>query len=73
MVGMTLLEALDSIMPPARPVNKPLRLPLQDVYKIGGEYMLCWGCLGLGARGGLAADSCGCFVPQALALCPWAG
>ncbi|XP_032450463.1 elongation factor 1-alpha, somatic form-like [Lynx canadensis] len=36
MVGMTLLEALDSIMPPARPVNKPLRLPLQDVYKIGG-------------------------------------
>lgn len=43
MVGMTLLEALDSIMPPARPVNKPLRLPLQDVYKIGGEHMLCWG------------------------------
>ncbi|XP_004394822.1 PREDICTED: elongation factor 1-alpha-like [Odobenus rosmarus divergens] len=36
MVGMTLLEALDSIMPPARPTEKPLRLPLQDVYKIGG-------------------------------------
>ncbi|XP_027431323.1 elongation factor 1-alpha-like [Zalophus californianus] len=36
MVGMTLLEALDSIMPPARPTDKPLRLPLQDVYKIGG-------------------------------------
>uniref|UniRef100_A0A452QYL9 Elongation factor 1-alpha n=1 Tax=Ursus americanus TaxID=9643 RepID=A0A452QYL9_URSAM len=35
-VGMTLLEALDSIMPPARPTDKPLRLPLQDVYKIGG-------------------------------------
>ncbi|KAJ8798420.1 hypothetical protein J1605_001545 [Eschrichtius robustus] len=33
---VTLLEALDSILPPTRPVNKPLRLPLQDVYKIGG-------------------------------------
>ncbi|KAG6931268.1 elongation factor 1-alpha, somatic form-like [Chelydra serpentina] len=34
--GTTLLEALDSIIPPSRPINKPLRLPLQDVYKIGG-------------------------------------
>jgi elongation factor 1-alpha len=34
--GMTLLEALDSILPPTRPTDKPLRLPLQDVYKIGG-------------------------------------
>ncbi|XP_038612004.1 elongation factor 1-alpha, oocyte form-like [Tachyglossus aculeatus] len=34
--GVTLLEALDAIIPPSRPVNKPLRLPLQDVYKIGG-------------------------------------
>ncbi|XP_038151967.1 elongation factor 1-alpha [Cyprinodon tularosa] len=34
--GVTLLEALDSIMPPSRPTDKPLRLPLQDVYKIGG-------------------------------------
>merc|ERR1719206_685631 len=33
---MTLLEALDSIIPPSRPTDKPLRLPLQDVYKIGG-------------------------------------
>jgi len=31
-----LIEALDSIEPPSRPVEKPLRLPLQDVYKIGG-------------------------------------
>lgn len=35
--GTTLMEALDSIVPPSRPVEKPLRLPLQDVYKIGGE------------------------------------
>jgi len=32
----TLFEALDNIDPPARPTDKPLRLPLQDVYKIGG-------------------------------------
>uniref|UniRef100_A0A4W3HUG1 Elongation factor 1-alpha n=1 Tax=Callorhinchus milii TaxID=7868 RepID=A0A4W3HUG1_CALMI len=34
--GVTLLEALDTILPPSRPTDKPLRLPLQDVYKIGG-------------------------------------
>jgi len=34
--GVTLLNALDSILPPQRPTGKPLRLPLQDVYKIGG-------------------------------------
>jgi len=34
--GKTLLQALDAMEPPSRPVDKPLRLPLQDVYKIGG-------------------------------------
>uniref|UniRef100_H8ZWQ5 Elongation factor 1-alpha n=1 Tax=Collodictyon triciliatum TaxID=190325 RepID=H8ZWQ5_9EUKA len=34
--GPTLLQALDLIEPPKRPTDKPLRLPLQDVYKIGG-------------------------------------
>jgi len=34
--GPILLEALDSVSPPERPLAKPLRLPLQDVYKIGG-------------------------------------
>jgi len=34
--GPTLLEALDAIKPPKRPVDKPLRVPLQDVYKISG-------------------------------------
>jgi len=34
--GPTLLEALDQCSPPVRPSDKPLRLPLQDVYKIGG-------------------------------------
>ena len=34
--GKTMIEALDAIIPPQRPSDKPLRLPLQDVYKIGG-------------------------------------
>jgi elongation factor 1-alpha len=34
--GETLLEILDKIVPPKRPSDLPLRLPLQDVYKIGG-------------------------------------
>jgi len=35
-VGKTLLQILDTIKPPKRPTDKPLRLPLQDVYKIQG-------------------------------------
>merc|ERR1712002_149293 len=34
--GFTLIDALDSITSPSRPTDKALRLPLQDVYKIGG-------------------------------------
>jgi elongation factor 1-alpha len=34
--GPTLIEALDALEPPKRPSDKPLRVPLQDVYKIGG-------------------------------------
>ncbi|KAH0512794.1 Elongation factor 1-alpha 1 [Microtus ochrogaster] len=34
--GNTLLEALDCILPPTRPTDKPLQLTLQDVYKTGG-------------------------------------
>jgi len=34
--GPTLLEALDAVNEPKRPIDKPLRIPLQDVYKIGG-------------------------------------
>merc|ERR1711937_1071351 len=34
--GPHLLEALDKIPLPKRPIDKALRLPLQDVYKIGG-------------------------------------
>jgi len=34
--GPYLMQALDAIKPPKRPILKPLRLPLQDVYKISG-------------------------------------
>merc|ERR1712113_841668 len=34
--GGTLINALDSVTPPKRPTDLPLRVPLQDVYKIGG-------------------------------------
>jgi elongation factor 1-alpha len=34
--GPYLMEALDKVTPPKRPSDKALRLPLQDVYKIGG-------------------------------------
>jgi len=34
--GPTLAEALDSFTPPEKPINKPLRIPIQDVYSITG-------------------------------------
>jgi elongation factor 1-alpha len=34
--GPCLIEALDEMREPKRPLELPLRLPLQDVYKIGG-------------------------------------
>ena len=34
--GPTILEALDECSPPKRLVDKPLRIPIQDVYRIGG-------------------------------------
>ena len=34
--GPTLFEAIDAAAMPDKPVDKPLRLPIQDVYKISG-------------------------------------
>jgi len=34
--GPTLLQALDMVTPPKRPYDKPLRLPIQEIYKISG-------------------------------------
>ena len=35
--GPTLIEALDAFVPPAKPIDKPLRLPIQEVYTITGH------------------------------------
>ncbi|MCL4365498.1 MAG: translation elongation factor EF-1 subunit alpha [Candidatus Marsarchaeota archaeon] len=34
--GPTLLESLDTLVLPEKPLNKPLRLPVQDAYSISG-------------------------------------
>src|SRR5213594_948117 len=34
--GPTLAEALDTLEPPEKPIGKPLRIPVQDVYSITG-------------------------------------
>src|SRR5438094_8217870 len=34
--GPTILVALDQIIPPPKPLDKPLRVPIQDVYTITG-------------------------------------
>merc|ERR1712226_1499793 len=58
--GPTLLEALDQLNPPKRPVDKPLRLPLQDVYKIGGVGTVPVGRVETGL---LKAGMVCCFAP----------
>ncbi len=35
--GPTLFEALDKLTPPPKPIDKPLRMPIQDVYVIQGH------------------------------------
>merc|ERR1712096_451922 len=61
--GPTLLEALDQAKPPKRPVDKPLRLPLQDVYKIGGIGTVPVGRVETGCiKPGMVA----CFAPTGL-------
>ncbi|MEB3845373.1 MAG: translation elongation factor EF-1 subunit alpha [Desulfurococcales archaeon] len=34
--GPTLVEALDNLQPPKKPIDKPLRIPIQNVYSIPG-------------------------------------
>ena len=38
--GVTALEALDCFVVPTRPADKPLRLPIQDVYKVDDKRVL---------------------------------
>ena len=34
--GPTLIQAMDSVQPPPKPIDKPLRIPIQEVYSISG-------------------------------------
>jgi len=34
--GPTFVETLDTLEPPSKPIDKPLRIPIQDVYNISG-------------------------------------
>ncbi len=34
--GPTLVQAMDSVQPPPKPIDKPLRIPIQEVYSISG-------------------------------------
>jgi elongation factor 1-alpha len=34
--GPTLVDAINAVKPPKRPVDKPLRVPINDVYKVDG-------------------------------------
>jgi len=61
--GPFLLEALDLVTPPERPTSKPLRLPLQDVYKIGGIGTVPVGRVETGI---LKPNMVVCFAPIAL-------
>ncbi|CAM9104693.1 unnamed protein product [Ectocarpus fasciculatus] len=61
--GPILLEALDLVTAPKRPTDRPLRLPLQDVYKIGGIGTVPVGRVETGVlKPGM---SC-CFAPSGL-------
>merc|ERR1711881_690422 len=61
--GKTLYQALDKLKAPKRPVDKPLRLPLQDVYKIGGIGTVPVGRVETGVlKPGMVVT----FAPQAL-------
>jgi elongation factor 1-alpha len=53
--GLTLLEALDAVQPPARRQDKPLRLPIQRHYVIGGVGVVGVGRVASGVlRSGMA-------------------
>ncbi|KAG8893187.1 Hsp70 suppressor, GTPase facilitates ribosomal subunit dissociation, partial [Tulasnella sp. 417] len=50
--GQTLVDALDSLQPPGRPIEAPLRFPISNVFKGGGTSTLA---SGIGVSGRLAS------------------
>ena len=64
--GPCLLDALDAIKPPKRPILKPMRLPLQDVYKISGIGTVPVGRVETGI---IKPDMLICFGPMGTSTC----
>ncbi|KIO21436.1 hypothetical protein M407DRAFT_15813 [Tulasnella calospora MUT 4182] len=50
--GQTLIDALDSLQPPGRPIEAPLRFPISNVFKGGGTSTMA---SGIGVSGRLAS------------------
>lgn len=46
--GPTVIEALDSIIPPKRPIGKPLRIAISDVFSIKGIGVIASGRVATG-------------------------
>ena len=64
-----LFNTLDFILPPTRPTEKPLRLPLQDVYKIGGTGTVPIGRVKTGVlKLGMAVKEAKNFTAQVIIL-----
>jgi elongation factor 1-alpha len=61
--GPTVLEALDTFSPPEKPLDRPLRLPLQDVYSITGVGTVPVGRVETGV---LKPDDKIIFMPEAI-------
>ncbi|KAL4478026.1 hypothetical protein ABPG72_013465 [Tetrahymena utriculariae] len=58
--GNTVLEALDSVTPPIRPVEKDLRIPVQGIYKVDGIGIVVSGRVESGV---LQTNKSICFAP----------
>jgi elongation factor 1-alpha len=47
--GPSLVQAIEEIQAPLRPINKALRVPISDVYRIGGIGTVAAGCVQSGS------------------------
>jgi len=58
--GNTVLEALDNVTPPARSIEKDLRIPVQGIYKVDGVGVVVAGRVESGV---LQTNKSICFAP----------
>lgn len=68
--GKTPVEALDLMEAPKRLSDKPLRLPLQDVYKIGGIGTVPVGRVETGViKPGYGFKLCSSWIDSRMQIC----